>query len=579
MAIKILDPGLISRIAAGEVIERPASVVKELVENSLDAGADRITVETSGGGTGMIRVTDNGIGIPEGELETAFERHATSKITSFDDLYAIGTLGFRGEALPSIAAVSKMEVVTCSAGETGGSYIVLKEGQVTGSGSRGRAQGTTITVRDLLRNVPARLKFLKTTSTENSHIANIVTQYSLACPDVSFTLTVDGRTSVRTPGSGRLSDAVSEIYGAETAAGMICLDAGEGDWNRDITGHAVAVSGMVGSPSVSRSNRNFMSFFVNRRWITSRTLTWAVEEAYHGLLMQGRHPVSIIYITVPPEDVDVNIHPTKTEVKFRDDRPVFGAVQKAVRRAILDQAAVPVIEEVRSDYHKPGYQPPSLFSSPPSRPVTHSPVRSETAPLPGVQPALSASLPALRLVGQVSGTYIIAEGPEGLYIIDQHAAHERILFEQIREQSLASRIEIQGLLEPVTLEVTPGEDAVLQSCYTGLTEFGFTIEPFGDRSYLVRAVPAMLGSKGWSDALKELLDSVAVEKGTDWREKLEISMACHGAIRAGKSLTDEEMRELVRQLEKTTAPNTCPHGRPTIIRLSNAQLEREFHRT
>jgi DNA mismatch repair protein MutL len=578
MTIRILDREMVSRIAAGEVIERPASVVKELVENSLDAGSTQISVETSGGGIGMIRVTDNGIGIPAGELELAFQRHATSKVNNTSDLEAIGSLGFRGEALPSIAAVSRVEIVTCAEGETTGSYLTMKEGTTEEIGSRGRSQGTTITVRDLLRNVPARLKFLKSTSTENSHIANVVSQYALAYPGVKFTLTVDGRTNVRTPGTGNISDAVLEIYGAETARGMLPVE-GDGEaWKTDSIQSQVKVDGMVGSPNITRANRNYMSFFVNRRWINSRVLSYAVEEAYHGMLMQGRHPVSVINITVPPCDVDVNIHPTKTEIKFRDDRPIFSAVQKAVRQAILQQSPVPVIEEVSPEYNRASRQETSLFDSPSSA-IHHT--RSQTAPVPLSDEQFTPlqSLPALRPVGQVSGTYIIAEGPDGLYIIDQHAAHERILFEKIREESTLRKVEIQGLLEPATFEVSPGQDEVLKTCYQDLSEFGFAIEPFGDRSYLVRSVPAMLNGKDWSATLRELLDTVGAEKGSDWREQLGISFACHGAIKAGQVLTDEEMRELLRQLEQTSAPNTCPHGRPTIIRLTNSQLEREFRRT
>ena len=578
MTIRILDREMVSRIAAGEVIERPASVVKELVENSLDAGSTQISVETSGGGIGMIRVTDNGIGIPAGELELAFQRHATSKVNNPSDLEAIGSLGFRGEALPSIAAVSRIEIVTCSEGETTGSYLSMKEGTIEETGGRGRSQGTTITVRDLLRNVPARLKFLKSTSTENSHIANVVSQYALAYPGVKFTLTVDGRTNVRAPGTGNLSDAVLEIYGAETARGMMSLDEREETWKTDPAQSQVKVDGMVGSPAISRANRNYMSFFVNRRWINSRVLSYAVEEAYHGMLMQGRHPVSVINITVPPGDVDVNIHPTKTEIKFKDDRPIFSAVQKAVRQAILQQSPVPVIEEVSPEYNRASRQETSLFTSP--SPAIHH-TRGQTAPVPlsDEQFTPSQSLPALRPVGQVSGTYIIAEGPDGLYIIDQHAAHERILFEKIREESTLRKVEIQGLLEPATFEVSPGQDEVLKTCYPDLSQFGFAIEPFGDRSYLVRSVPAILNGKDWSATLRELLDTVGAEKGSDWREQLGISFACHGAIKAGQVLTDQEMRELLRQLEKTSTPNTCPHGRPTIIRLTNAQLEREFRRT
>ncbi len=572
MPIRVLDPQVVARIAAGEVVERPASVVKELVENSLDAGASQVSVETRGGGVSLIRVSDNGTGIPAAELELAFQRHATSKISSLDDLASISSLGFRGEALPSIAAVAQVVIVTCAAGETVGNYLSLKESIAVNRGSHARSQGTTVTVRDLFRNVPARLKFLKSPATENSHIANIVSQYALAFPEVKFTLSVDGHTLLRTPGSGRLIDSVLEVYGVEIARDMLELDSEEGGWQGDSTFSSLKVTGMVGSPALSRSNRNYLSFFVNRRWISSRLLSWAVEEAYHGLLMQGKHPVAIINISLPAEEVDVNIHPAKSEIKFRNERLVFSAVQRAVRRALIELAPVPRIEEVATAYREPAVSAQPLWSAPPT---AHPPA----SPPPIAQPTPTLSLPALRLLGQLSSTYIVAEGPEGLYLIDQHAAHERIIFEKIHEQSSQREVEVQGLLEPATLEVTPRQDEVLKAHYKDLAEFGFSIEPFGDRTYLVRAIPVLLHRKDWAGALRELLDSFSAEEKGDWRERLAISIACHGAVRAGKVLTDDEMRELLRQLEQTATPNTCPHGRPTMIRLSSGQLEKEFHRS
>ncbi len=577
MPIKILDQEVVSRIAAGEVVERPASVVKELVENSLDAGASQVSIEVRGGGVSLIRVTDNGAGIHPEELELAFQRYATSKITGLDDLESISSLGFRGEALPSIAAVSEIEVVSCAGGETTGNYLKMKGGVGAGKRSQGRARGTTITVRDLLRNVPARLKFLKSTATENSHIADIVSQYALAYPEVRFSLSVDGRAVLRTPGSGLLIDSIAEVFGPEVARKMLPVGGEEGQWQGGSASSSITVTGMVGSPAVSRSNRNYLSFFVNRRWINSRLLNWAVEEAYHGLLMQGKHPVAVINIEMPPGEVDVNVHPTKTEVKFRNERLVFSTVQKAVRRALIELAPVPGIEEVAAAYGKPeqSVQPGrTLWTSPPAG---NAP--SPFATPPAAQPTPVVSLPALRLLGQLAGSYIVAEGPEGLYVIDQHAAHERIVFEMIQRQSSGREVKVQGLLEPATLEVAPGQDEILKTRYQELSEFGFSLEPFGDRTYLVRSVPAVLGGRDWTSTLRELLDSLLEERDSDWREKLSISISCHSAIRAGQVLADDEMRGLLRQLEQTETPNTCPHGRPTIIRLSSSQLEREFRRT
>ncbi|MFC2010352.1 DNA mismatch repair endonuclease MutL [Chloroflexota bacterium] len=572
MPIRLLAQEVVSRIAAGEVVERPASVVKELVENSLDAASSQIAVETRGGGVSLIRVTDNGVGIAPEELELAFQRYATSKIANLDDLESIYSLGFRGEALPSITAVSEAEVVTCIDDNTAGNYLSMKEGVRVEGGRRGRSKGTTVTVRNLLRNIPARLKFLKSPSTENSHIANVVSQHALAYPGVKFNLSIDDRSVLRTSGSGKLLDCIAEVYGMEVAREMLEVGGGEQEWQGGPAGSAIKIAGMTGSPALNRSNRNYLSFFVNRRWISSRLLSWAVEEAYRGMLMTGRHPVAIINISLPTEEVDVNIHPTKTEVKFRDERMVFGAVQKAVRRALVEQSPVPIIEEVATAYGAPPQQGQPFWTVPESTP------RPAAGPLPAAGPTPVLSLPALRLLGHLSGSYMVAEGPDGLYLIDQHAAHERILFEQIQQQSSQREVEVQGLLEPATLEVTPRQDEVLREYYENLSEFGFSIEPFGDRTYLVRAIPLLLHQKDWATALRELLDSLSAEGSSDWREKLSISFACHGAVKAGQVMTDDEMRELLRQLEQTATPNTCPHGRPTIIRLSSSQLEKEFHR-
>jgi len=562
MPIKVLDETVASQIAAGEVVERPASVVKELVENSLDAGASRISVEARGGGVNLIRVTDDGSGIPQNELELAFSRYATSKVSSIDDLTSISSFGFRGEALPSIAAVAQVDILTSAAGEANGTYISVQGGKVSVWKSQARPQGTTVTVRDLFRNVPARRKFLKSVPTENSHIANVVSQYALDYPEVSFALLLEGRKTLGTAGKGRLIDAIIEVYGTEIARHML-----EVPGNDEIQ---VKVTGMIGSPSVSRSGRNYLSFFINRRWVNSRLLAWAVEEAYHGLLPQGKHPVAVLAISVPPSEVDVNIHPTKSEVKFQYERQVFTAVQKVVRQTLIAQTPVPRIEEVAVGYGVPSQQAEIDWSG--------------TAVNRGVidrafevaQP-LTAALPVLRVLGQLLSSYIVAEGPDGLYLIDQHAAHERIIFEQVGEQRSKGEIEVQGLLEPVPFEVTLLQETILKSRHQELVDFGFSLEPFGERTYLVRSVPKALSGGDWYGALRELLDSG--EGADDWTERIAISLACHsGAVRAGQSLSDEEMRALVRQLEKTVVPHTCPHGRPTLLHLSSSQLRREFGR-
>jgi DNA mismatch repair protein MutL len=561
MPIKILDKEIVSQIAAGEVVERPASVVKELVENSLDAGSSQISVEVMGGGVGLIRVTDNGVGIPSVEVGLAFDRYATSKIASLEDLESISSLGFRGEALPSIVAVAQVEVVTCAVGDRVGTYLSLKDGAIATRRSQGRSQGTTMSVRNLFRKVPARLKFLKSVATENSHVANVVSQYALAFPEVKFSLFIDGRAALRTSGSGRLIDSIIEVYGVEVAKNMVEV--------KDTTVLSPQVTGMVGLPKVSRSGRGYLSFFVNRRWVTSRLLARAVEEAYHGLLMVGKHPAVVINILLPPEEVDVNIHPTKSEVRFRSEHAIFSAVHRAVRHALVGQITVPEVEAVAKQ---------TIFPSPPRQAILTPIADSGWSPPPS-PPTPALSLPVLRVVGQLDNTYVIAEGPDGLYLIDQHAAHERVLFERIEHQRSQKEIETQGLLEPMTLEVSPRQEAVLRAHYEGLAEFGFSIEPFGDRTFLVRAVPALVYDKDWAGMVKELLDSLSGRDRRDWVEGVTRSMACHSAVRAGQALTDAEMRELVRQLEQSATPHTCPHGRPTMIHLSSGQLKKEFGRT
>ncbi len=569
MPIKILDPKVVSQIAAGEVVERPASVVKELVENSLDAGSSQISVEVRGSGVSLIRVTDNGVGIPSGEVELAFNRYTTSKIRSLADLESIASLGFRGEALPSIAAVAQVDIVTCAVGESSGTYLSLKDGVVADGGSQGRPRGTTITVRNLFRKVPARLKFLKSLATENSHIANVVSQYALAFPEVKFNLLIDGRVTLRTPGSGQLIDSVTEVYGLEIAHNMLEISNHDGEWEGGAVVSPPRVMGMVGSPAVSRSSRDYLSFFINRRWVSSRQLAWAVEEAYHGLLMTGKHPVAIIDISLPPQQMDVNIHPAKSEVKFQNERLVFNAVQKAVRQALIELMPVPRMEAPATAYGAPSAPREVLWTS-------AGGVDSPAGSLPILPQIPGVSLPVLRVLGQLLSSYIIAEGPDGLYLIDQHAAHERVLFERIKEQRARQKVEVQGLLEPVTFEVSSKQDEVLKSHYESLADFGFSIESFGDRTYLVRAVPALLHKKDWAGMVREVLDSLS---GGDWAESIAISIACHSAVRAGQALTDDEMRELIRQLEQVTIPHTCPHGRPTMIHLSSGQLKREFGRS
>jgi DNA mismatch repair protein MutL len=554
MPIRVLDPKTVARI---------------------DAGASRIIVEARGGGVGFIRVIDNGRGIPSKETELAFQRHATSKLGRIEDLERLESLGFRGEALPSIAAVAEVELATSVSGAASGDFLQLKNGDIVQHTSQARSQGTTVTVKNLFRNVPARLKFLKSTATENSHIAGIVTQYALAYPEVQFTLLIEGRTALQSPGAGKLLDAVIAVYGIDLAQKMVDLPAEEyhGGKTSDIK-----VAGMVSSPVVSRAGRDAISFFMNRRAISNRLLTYAVEEAYQGLLMQGRHPIAVINISLAPASVDVNVHPTKAEVKFQDERAVFAAVQRSVRSALVKLTSIPSIQETGREYRGTRPVATTPLWNEPGKDREATTLNGSPSTSPTVQSSVEAPrLPPLRVIGQVAASYIVTEGPEGMYIIDQHAAHERVLYEKVRSERAGSCVEVQGLLEPATLELTPAEDAVMEESAGELQEYGFAIDLFGERSYLVRAVPAVLSRTDYLSAVREFLADPS-KRDKERSEAIAKTLACHGAVLAGKPLTDEEMKSIIRQLEQTASPFTCPHGRPTLIHIGNRQLEREFGR-
>lgn len=563
MTIRLLSHEVVSKIAAGEVVERPSSVVKELVENSLDAGASQISVEVKGSGVNLIRVTDNGTGIPEDEVELAFQRHATSKLISLADLENAASLGFRGEALPSITHISQVELLTRSEGEIAGTYLRIHGSNVEERGKRACTQGTSITVQGLFRNFPARLKFLKSPSTENSHIIDLVTNYGLAFPEVRFSLTIDGRRVLHIPGSSKERDVLVEVYGLKIAQGM--LELAESDNEGDI---APRVSGFVSPPSISRANRSSLSFFINRRWIQSRLLSRAVEKAYEGMMMRGRYPIAVINLSLPPGWVDVNVHPAKREVRFNQEPAIFNAVCGSVRRTVSEQAPVP---EFRTSPIQPM----------PYEHVPQVPWRLGEKPvnLPLIPEDSPMGMPILRVLGQLANTYIIAEGPDGLYLIDQHAAHERILYENILMQWEQSKIEIQPLLEPLNIELEAKQMELLGDKGEMLTQFGFTIEPFGERTFLLRAVPSILEGERLDEIVKEVLASLKEESPlSKTEERIAQSLACHSAIRAGKTLTQEEMRELIQQMEKANLPRSCPHGRPTMIHLSSGRLEKEFGR-
>ena len=580
MPIKLLSPELAAQIAAGEVVERPASVVKELVENSIDAGAARVSVEIRGGGIERIRVVDDGLGIPPDEVPLAFQHHATSKLSGPEQLDAIGTLGFRGEALPSIAAVSKMTLTTRPASADRGYAIDYAWGKLLKEGSQGGPPGTTVAVADLFGNLPARRKFLKSANAEGGRVQELISRYALAYPEIAFRLTVGERQALATPGNGRTAEALLAVYGTEAAAAMLEVAGQDGE-----TGYRVA--GFAGAPNLHRANRTYMTFFVNRRWIQSRMLSFALEEAYHGLLPEKRYPLAALNLVLPYEAVDVNSHPAKREVRFHQEGKVYAALQRAVRAALVGAAPVRDISGPgRTAVATGNSGTPGFFRSPfDARSPGNAALGTAGRPPEGGGPAEAAltpqqALPSLRVVGQVRLTYIVAESPDGMYLVDQHAAHERVLFDRIVRRAAEREVQSQPLLAPAAVELTPGQAETLEGNREMLQAYGFEVEPFGGgNSYLLRATPAILTTQDPAQSLRDVLDLAAFEGMLREREDmLAASVACHSAIRAGQSLTAAEMRALLEQLEVTDNPHTCPHGRPTLLHFSSYHMEREFGR-
>lgn len=602
MPIQVLSDDLASRIAAGEVIERPASVVKELVENSLDAGSTRIDVHIVGGGAQSITVVDNGQGIPADELSIAFERFATSKIDESSDLIAIGTLGFRGEALPSIASVARVEAISRHSNADAGARYLVDFGKTSPIEAAGAPQGTRIEVAGLFKNVPARLKFLGSPGRELSRIQSMLASLALVYPNVAISLSADGRERLKTIGSGKLVDAVSGVYGPKVADQMLELESDDSA--------AFSVDGLVSSPSLNRSNRTYMTISVNGRWIQSRRLSYAIEQAYHGFLPERRFPIAIARIRTPLDDVDANVHPAKAEVRFLREDLVYSVVQRAVRGVLSASAPVHELGAGRAAGSVGLFRTPgtvrnnapggvgvqSTSSSESGSGFTQWPDPSaivEQSRLPESQSETSATspttgtpketLPVLRVIGQSHETYIHAEGPDGIYLIDQHAAHERVMFERVQKRFDENASESQPLLEAATVDLGPGAMTTVQEHLEELNRVGWGVEEFGTNSLIVRSVPASLATRASGDGAGQVFVRVLDElseggTGETWRNRMLATIACHSSIRAGQVLSIDECKDLIRQLERTERPNTCPHGRPTIVQLNVNDLEREFKR-
>jgi DNA mismatch repair protein MutL len=653
--IRILPEAVANKIAAGEVVERPASVVKELLENALDAGANTIRIETEQGGKRMIRVIDDGHGMTHDDALLAFERHATSKLRSADDLLSISTLGFRGEALPTIAAVSRLLLETRDGAEAEGTRVEFAGGKLIGVKPAGLPAGTTISVADIFYCVPARRKFLKSDTTELGHIASLVTHYALANPGKQFILTTPTQEIINCPPAEKLADRVYQLFGRQSLDELVEIPAVSAPFRAAITEPALdseeersslTVSGFTSRPDIQRANRNGIYIFVNRRLVRDRLILHAIHEAYRNILPPAVFPATLLFLEMPYDEVDVNVHPAKIEVRFRRSNFVHDFTRDAIRQALMGArpiasfaaaaaAAVPLPAGAGNGAFSSGITPAPLESGVPRaiippmeeiglgsgvgsdggfdltvaplRPVEQRiPFESGTAFGNGVAPAqfsaagnwaanlaapsadAPASLPRpeqiadLKPLGQVSASFIIAVNGEGLWIVDQHVAHERVLFEQHLEARRDGKIEAQRMLMPLVIELSPRQIVTFERIAEELAANGFEVEPMGPKSVAIQAMPAGVGAPDAEKLLTEILDGIERESAAisieTLQAKIAASTACHAAIKVNMPLEHSKMEWLLDALAKTDCPMSCPHGRPVVLRYSLKEIEKAFHR-
>ena len=671
--IHVLPEHVANKIAAGEVVERPASVVKELLENSLDAGSTRIKVQIEAGGKRLIQITDNGCGMVRDDALLAFERHATSKIKNVEDLLSVSTLGFRGEALPSIASVSRLHLETRAAEEPTGTIVEINGGKIFKVEEAGLPEGTSITIRDLFFNTPARKKFLKAESTELSHIASLVTHYALAHPDKHFELHSATNAVLVAPPVAGYSERVYQVFGKDTLDQLIAVAAMQPlahvglpqppPWRREAEEDAgprdpgeMRAHGFVSKPEIQKLNRNSIYVFVNGRLIRDRLIQHALTEAYRNILPPTVYPVVLLFLELPTAEVDVNVHPSKTEVRFRQQTVMHDFVRDSVRAALMKARPVPqFINEISahasaSPSLTPGAQqaaaqlsvaqqsgaqfsegnahrfaPDTSESRLLNQPANigdfqlHAPVPPSvsgrfqfdggiqvegnaavalarapqvvpwngcTPPIPDepeeINPTLAPVLTSLKPLGQIRESFILAVNPEGLWIIDQHVAHERVLFEKILKQRSAEKVESQRMLMPLILELTPAQQAVFTEISDELAGNGFEAEPFGTRSIAIKVAPAGIEACDIEHMLHDLLDQISHEEQIlnmdTVRARIAASVACHAAIKVNMPLEQNKMEWLLAELAKTDCPMSCPHGRPVVLRYSLKDIQKAFKR-
>ena len=660
--IKVLDQTTINQIAAGEVIERPASVVKELLENAIDARATAVTIEIKEGGISLIRVTDNGCGIPRDEIPTAFLRHATSKIQTVEDLFTVASLGFRGEALSSIASIAQVELITKTGDALSGSRYCIDGGEEKSLEDIGAPEGTTFLVRNLFYNTPARRKFLKSPATEGAHISDLVEKLSLSHPEVSIRLIQNGQSRLHTSGNHNLRDIIYTIYGREIAANLLPVEMGEAP---------VKLSGFIGKPLIARGNRNFENYFINGRYIKSNLINKAIEDAYKPFMMQHKYPFTMLHFTIDPSFLDVNVHPAKMELRFRDGEMIYKMIYHTISMALSEKELIPGVELGQNQKKEPSLKPVQLqrpepfeekrraalkapgwlegrsdqssLAAPDSRmkPSVPEPAAEQgpAAVLSGtpVKPAEGAfkeretgvreaeniretgteygrpvkqtdrqeqktqkapetprqmdlfedrllsreARAEHRLIGQLFDTYWLVEYRDKLYIIDQHAAHEKVLYEKTMATLKSREYTSQLVNPPVILTLNESEQLLLERYMDHFTGIGFEIEPFGGKEYAVRAVPANLFSIAKKELLMEMLDNLSEDVGRSGADLINdriASLSCKAAVKGNHRLSASEAETLIDQLLELENPYACPHGRPTIISMSRYELEKKFKR-
>lgn len=594
--IRVLDENTANKIAAGEVVERPASVVKELVENALDAYSKSISVAIADGGLSFIRVTDDGVGMVRADAEMAILRHATSKIMSADDLFSVHSLGFRGEALPSIASVSRFSLLSRPRGQELATYVEVNGGTVADMREAGGGVGTVVTVADLFYNTPARRKFLKAPVTESGHIHDILGKLALSHPEVAFKLTNGDRLVLASLGSGNLGDTLAGLYGPKVREEILAVSYEE---------EGLAVGGYVGKPTLLKSSRQWQTFIVNGRVVSSRLIAKALDNAYHSLLPRSGHPLAVLTIALPATAVDVNVHPQKSEVKFSDENKLFKAVYRAVNAALAGAQAPEAAAAVTGPWPRPAAPAAGYHTSPPAYQGSQAvPLKWQEEPLPfaaareaisreerlpaleraasepPATPAAAAADMGLVPLGQVDECYIVAGGPDGLYIVDQHAAHERILYEKL--SAATSRIPVQPLLVPLFIDLDPREARLVEEHTAVFYELGFTLEAAGPATFRISEMPADVPpgeARAFIQDILALIDTSPNPTAAALRHACLQTASCRAAVKAGERMNMRQIAALLQELAATSLPYTCPHGRPAIIKFTADQLAKMFKRT